>query len=72
MEPLLFLENHYLPEQTSYALFVAVFLAVISFLATRRLEVYPGKFQNVFWFLINKNSYFFYFDRDLVEKILIG
>ncbi|MBN1471817.1 MAG: F0F1 ATP synthase subunit A [Syntrophaceae bacterium] len=47
MHPLLFLENHYVPEQTMYALFVAVLLAVISFLATRRLEVYPGRFQNV-------------------------
>jgi F-type H+-transporting ATPase subunit a len=47
MEPLLFLENHYIPEQCMYALFVVILLTILSFLATRRLAVYPGKFQNV-------------------------
>jgi F-type H+-transporting ATPase subunit a len=47
MEPLLFLENHYVPEQVMYALFVVVLLSLFSFLATRRLAVYPSKFQNV-------------------------
>ncbi|MEN6623249.1 MAG: F0F1 ATP synthase subunit A [Smithella sp.] len=47
MEPLLFLENHYIPEQTTYMLFVAVALALLSFMATRRLEIYPGGLQNV-------------------------
>jgi len=47
MHPLLFLENHYVPEQIMYALFVGIFLATLSFLATRRLAVYPNKFQNV-------------------------
>jgi F-type H+-transporting ATPase subunit a len=47
MHPLLFLENHYIPEQVMYALFVVVLLSLLSFLATRRLAVYPGKFQNV-------------------------
>ena len=47
MHPLLFLENHYVPEQIMYALFVGTLLATISFLATRRLAIYPNKFQNI-------------------------
>ena len=47
MQPLLFLENHYIPEQVMYALFVVVLLSTISLLATRRLAVYPGNAQNV-------------------------
>ena len=47
MEPLLFLENHYVPEHVMYTLFVFVILALLSVLATRRLSVYPGQTQNV-------------------------
>ena len=47
MEPLLFLENHYVPEQCMYALCVGILLSLLSVLATRRLAVYPGKAQNV-------------------------
>ena len=47
MHSLLFLENHYVPEQCMYALFVVVLLSMLSFLATRRLAVYPGQTQNV-------------------------
>jgi F-type H+-transporting ATPase subunit a len=47
MHPLLFLENHYVPVQIMYALFVGTLLATISFLATRRLAIYPNKFQNI-------------------------
>lgn len=47
MHPLLFLENHYVPEHVMYTLFVFVILALLSLLATRRLAVYPGKTQNV-------------------------
>jgi F-type H+-transporting ATPase subunit a len=47
MEPLLFLENHYVPEHVMYTLFVFVILALLSVLATRRLAVYPGQTQNV-------------------------
>jgi F-type H+-transporting ATPase subunit a len=47
MEPLLFLENHYIPEHVTYTLFVFVILAILSVLATRRLAVYPGQAQNV-------------------------
>jgi F-type H+-transporting ATPase subunit a len=47
MEPLLFLENHYVPEHVTYTLFVIVILSLLSVLATRRLAVYPGMAQNV-------------------------
>jgi F-type H+-transporting ATPase subunit a len=47
MIPKLFLENHYIPEQVTYSLFVFALLALLSFLATRKLSVYPGKSQNV-------------------------
>jgi F-type H+-transporting ATPase subunit a len=47
MEPLLFLENHYVPEHVMYTLFVFIILALLSVLATRRLAVYPGQTQNV-------------------------
>jgi F-type H+-transporting ATPase subunit a len=47
MHPLLFLENHYLPAHVTYTWFIVALLALLSFLATRRLEVYPGRLQNV-------------------------
>jgi F-type H+-transporting ATPase subunit a len=47
MHSLLFLENHYVPEQVMYSLFVVILLSLLSLLATRRLAVYPGKAQNV-------------------------
>jgi F-type H+-transporting ATPase subunit a len=47
MHPLLFLENHYVPEHVTYTLFVFVILVLLSVLATRRLAVYPGQAQNV-------------------------
>jgi len=47
MHPVLFLENHYIPAHVTYTLFVVVLLALLSFLATRRLQVHPGRLQNV-------------------------
>jgi F-type H+-transporting ATPase subunit a len=47
MHPLLLLENPYLAPHVTYALFVSVFLMLISFLATRRVAIYPGPLQNV-------------------------
>jgi F-type H+-transporting ATPase subunit a len=47
MHPLLFLENHYIPAHVMYTWFVVVLLAFLSFLATRRLEIYPGRLQSV-------------------------
>ncbi len=47
MHPVLLLENHFVPGHVTYTLFVVVLLSVLSFLATRRLQVYPGRLQNV-------------------------
>jgi F-type H+-transporting ATPase subunit a len=47
MDPLLFLENHYIPAHVMYTWFVVILLALLSFVSTRRLAVYPGRFQNV-------------------------
>jgi F-type H+-transporting ATPase subunit a len=53
MEPILFLENHYIPAHVAYTLLVVVLLALLSFLATRRLQVYPGSLQNVMEVIID-------------------
>ncbi len=47
MHPLLLLENHFVPAHVAYSWFIMAILAVLSFLATRRLDIYPGKLQNV-------------------------
>ncbi len=47
MHPVLFLENHYVPAQVMYAWCVMALLALFSYLATRRLNLYPGRMQNV-------------------------
>ncbi len=47
MEPLLFLQNHYVPAHVAYSWFIMAALARLSFLATRRLDIYPHKLQNV-------------------------
>ena len=47
MHSLSFLENHYIPAHVMYTWFVMALLAVSSFLATRRLDIYPTRFQNV-------------------------
>jgi F-type H+-transporting ATPase subunit a len=51
MEPILFFEGHWLKEHhlvvVSYTWFVMAMLALFSFLATRRMNILPGRFQNV-------------------------
>ncbi|MCX5833664.1 MAG: F0F1 ATP synthase subunit A [Deltaproteobacteria bacterium] len=47
MHPFSFLENPYFPPHVTYAWFIMVMLALLSFLATRRVDIYPGKLQNV-------------------------
>lgn len=47
MHPLLLLENHYIPAHVAYSWFVMALLAALSFLATRRMDIYPGRIQNV-------------------------
>jgi F-type H+-transporting ATPase subunit a len=47
LEPLLILENHYVPAHVMYSWVVMAMLALFSYLATRRLSLQPGGFQNV-------------------------
>lgn len=47
MEPLLFFQNSLVPAHVVYSWFVIALLALFSFLATRRMEIYPNAFQNV-------------------------
>jgi len=51
MNPVLFFESHWLHEHhlvvVTYTWFVMAMLALFSFLATRRMAVLPGPFQNV-------------------------
>jgi len=47
LHPFLFLENDFFPQHITHTWFIMVALIVISYLATRRLSIYPGKFQNV-------------------------
>jgi len=51
MEPVLFFESHWLKEHhlvvVSYTWFVMAMLVLFSFLATRRMNILPGRFQNV-------------------------
>ncbi len=47
MHPLLLLENHLVPAHVAYSWFIMAALAVLSYFATRRLDIYPHKLQNV-------------------------
>jgi F-type H+-transporting ATPase subunit a len=51
MEPFLFFENHWLNEHhlvvVTYTWFIMATLTLFSFLATRRVSIVPGRFQNV-------------------------
>ncbi|MCX5853494.1 MAG: F0F1 ATP synthase subunit A [Deltaproteobacteria bacterium] len=46
MHSLSFLENHFIPDHVMYTWFVMALLILCGFLATRRMDIYPGKFQN--------------------------
>ncbi len=46
MHPLLLLENHYIPAHVAYSWFVMALLSLLAFLATRRMDLYPGRLQN--------------------------
>ncbi len=48
MHPFLFLEKIPLPAHVTYTWLIMVILAVLAFLATRKLSIYPGKLQHVF------------------------
>jgi F-type H+-transporting ATPase subunit a len=47
MHSLSFLSNHLIASHVMYMWFVMIFLIVCGFLATRRVEIYPNRFQNV-------------------------
>lgn len=47
MHPLLLLENHLVPAHVAYSWFIMAVLTVLSYFATRRLDIYPHKLQNV-------------------------
>ncbi len=45
--PLLLLENSLVPPHVAYSWFIMAALALLSFLATRRIDIYPNEMQNV-------------------------
>lgn len=47
MHPLLFFHNPYLPDHVTYSWVVMTILILFSYLATRRMDIYPQKWQNV-------------------------
>jgi len=53
MHSFLFLENKYLPEHVTYTLLVMVILTVLGWAATRRMDIYPNKIQNVMEVFVN-------------------
>ncbi|KAF0154913.1 MAG: ATP synthase subunit a [Syntrophaceae bacterium] len=53
MHPLYFLENPYIPNHVAYAWLLVVFLTALAFLATRQLQIYPGRLQNVLEVIIS-------------------
>ncbi|MCX5852655.1 MAG: F0F1 ATP synthase subunit A [Deltaproteobacteria bacterium] len=52
MHPLLFLENPFFPPHVTYTWVIMLLLIGLAYLATRHLDVYPGKIQHVFEFII--------------------
>jgi F-type H+-transporting ATPase subunit a len=47
MHVLSFFQNQFIPSHVMYAWLVMVLLILCGFLATRRMDIYPSKFQNV-------------------------
>jgi F-type H+-transporting ATPase subunit a len=47
MHPLLFLDNKFFPPHVTYTWFIMLLLILLSYLATRRLDLYPNRVQNV-------------------------
>lgn len=48
MHPFLFLDKLPLPPHVTYTWVIMLLLALLSFLATRKLSIYPGRMQHVF------------------------
>jgi F-type H+-transporting ATPase subunit a len=53
MHPLLLLENHFVPNHVVYTWVVMGVLAMSAFFATRRIDIYPGRLQNVMEVIIS-------------------
>jgi len=52
MHSLSVLANHFVPSHIAYTWFTMVLLILCGILATRRMDIYPGKFQNFMEFII--------------------
>jgi len=46
MHSLSFLENHFIPDHVMYTWFLMIVLIICGFLATRRIDIFPSRFQN--------------------------
>ncbi len=46
MHSFLLLQNHFFPPHVTYTWFTMILLLLLSYLATRRMDIYPGGFQN--------------------------
>lgn len=46
MHSFLLLQNDFFPPHVTYTWFTMVLLLLLSYLATRRMDIYPGRFQN--------------------------
>ncbi len=53
MHAFLFLHNKYLPDHVTYTILVMAILALLGFLATRRMDIYPNRVQNVMEVFVN-------------------
>ncbi|HQL90525.1 MAG TPA: F0F1 ATP synthase subunit A [Syntrophales bacterium] len=53
MHAFLFLHNKYIPDHVTYTVLVMAILALLGFLATRRMDIYPNRVQNVMEVFVN-------------------
>jgi F-type H+-transporting ATPase subunit a len=53
MHPLLLLHNQYIPDIIAYTFLVMAILTLLGWLATRRMDIYPNKLQNVMEVFVN-------------------
>ncbi|NPV03743.1 MAG: F0F1 ATP synthase subunit A [Syntrophaceae bacterium] len=53
MHAFLFLHNKYIPDHVTYTILVMAILALLGFLATRRMDIYPNRVQNVMEVFVN-------------------
>ncbi len=54
MHPVSLFENHFVPNHITYTWLVLAFLILCAFLATRRLNLVPGRFQNVVELIVSQ------------------